>query len=117
MKHLVNFNVAQHGSLDAAVGKVKARPISSGFCLAAPLPPIAVLDLRGWKLHRARVAMRSEPVDDRASRISQAKQLCHLIESLSGGIIARVTNVFVRPTLIPSRRQIEVSVSPGNNQR
>src|ERR1700731_858507 len=100
--HLVNFNVAQHRSFNSAVGKIKARPVVFQFLRTALLPAVAVLDLRRWKLHRARVAMRSEPVDDRASRISQTQQLRHLIESLSGGIVARVANVFVRPTLIPS---------------
>src|ERR1700722_1629894 len=115
--HLMNFNIAQHRSLDAAVGKIKARLVTFFFGCAAPRPPIAVLNLRRWELHCTRVAMRSEPVNDRASRISQTQQLRHFIESLSGGIVARVANVFVRPALISSRRQVEASMPPGNNQR
>ena len=60
--------------------------------------------------------MRSEPVDDRASGIAQAKQLRDFVEGLAGRVVASVADVFVSPTLIFLRGQIKVRVSSRHNQ-
>ncbi len=60
--------------------------------------------------------MRSEPVDDRASGIAEAQQLCDFVESFAGRVVAGVADVFVGPTLLLLRRQIKVRVSSRHNQ-
>src|SRR5271155_402737 len=71
----------------------------------------------GWrKLHGCRIAIRSEPVDDWASGIPEAQQFRDFVESLAGGVIARVADVLVRPTVVFPRSQIKVCVSSRNNQ-
>ncbi len=75
-----------------------------------------MLNLSRQELHRCRIAMGCEAVDDRPAGIAQAKQLGNFIESLSGRVVARVADVFVGPTLVLLRRQIEVCVSSRHNQ-
>ena len=43
--------------------------------------------------------MGGELIDDGAARISQSQQLCHFVEGLTGGVIAGVTDILVRPVL------------------
>ena len=57
------------------------------------IPPVPVLDLRSLELERQRIAMRSEPVDDRSSRIPQPQKLSDFIERLSSSIVASVADV------------------------
>src|ERR1700734_4027166 len=118
--HVVNLDIPQHGSLDATVRKIKARPFAiyffflyamifsamvfsatlfSATLFSAMRPAVAVLNLRRRKLHGSRVAMRSQPVDDRASGIAQSNQLRDLGEGFAGSVVASMSAVFVRPTL------------------
>ena len=46
-----------------------------------------------------------------ASGIAQAEQLGDFVESLAGGVVARVADVFVGPTVVLLRGQIQVRVS------
>ena len=117
--HVVNLDVTQHGSLDAAVGEVKTQaivPRCGYFLLPLPVAAIAVLDLRGQELHGCRIAMRREPVDDRASGITETEQLCDLVESLAGSVVTSVANIVVSPPLIVLRGQIEMCVPSRDNQ-
>ena len=114
--HAVNLNVAQHGSLDSAVRKVKARAIRVDFFLSAAVPAIAMFDLGWLELHGVRVAMRREPVNDRASGITQAKQFGDFVESLAGCVIASVADIFVGPTVVVLLGQIKMRVPSRHHQ-
>ena len=61
--------------------------------------------------------MLRQAVDHRATGISQAEQLGNFVESLAGGIVAGVADIFVRPAFATLLRQIKMSVSAGNDQR
>src|SRR5271156_1535578 len=96
--HLVNLHIAQHGSLDAAVGEVKTPAFARCCCyflLPFPVAAIAMLNLRGQELYGRRIAVRREPVDDGASGITEAEQFCDFVESLAGSVVASVANVVV----------------------
>ena len=76
-----------------------------------------MLDLRRGKLHRLRVAVLRELVDDRAAGIAQRQQFGHFVEGLAGSIVARVPDVAVRPTPALLLGQVQVRVAAGDHQR
>src|SRR6202035_2940144 len=100
MVHVVNLDVTQHGSLDAAVGKIEAGKISFSLLRTSPIAAVTVLDLCRWKLYGTGVSIWSESVDDWTTRIPQAQQLSNFVEGLAGGIVASMADVFVSPTLV-----------------
>jgi hypothetical protein len=72
-----------------------------------------VRDSRLRKRNRSIVAARRTPVDDRPSRISEAKQLRDLVVRLSGGIVARAPEELVLARL---RDAVETRVPPGYDE-
>ena len=58
--------------------------------------------------------MTGKPIDDWTSWIPQAKQLSDFIEGLAGSIIARLSNVFVRPTDSSRLGPVEMGMSAGH---
>src|ERR1019366_4705996 len=88
LAHVVGLDVAQDGGLDSAVGKVHPRLVIGMAILRIA---VVVLDLGEGKLYRLRIAVPGQEIDGRPSRISQFQQLGNLVESLAGGVIARVS--------------------------
>ena len=78
---------------------------------------VAVLDLGERKLYRLRIAMFGQEIDGRPSRISEFEQLGDFVESLTGGVIARVSHIVVPPGARFSFDQKEVSVTTAYHQR
>ena len=77
-----------------------------------------MLDLRDLELDGVRIAVGSEPVDDRASGIAEPEQLGDLVEGLSGSVVAGVADVLIGPEILHLRcGQIEMRVSAGDHQR
>ena len=60
--------------------------------------------------------MSRQPVDDRASGITEAEQFCDFVESLAGSVVTSVADVFIRPTLIVLGGQIQVGVPSRDDQ-
>ena len=60
--------------------------------------------------------MSCQPVDDRASGITEAEQFCDFVESLAGSVVTSVADVFIRPTLIVLGGQIQVGVPSRHDQ-
>jgi hypothetical protein len=58
MMHLVNLDIAQYGSLDAAIGKINARAIRFDLPLSPMIPAITMLDLCRRELHCCGIAAR-----------------------------------------------------------
>ena len=112
-RHVVDFDIAEHGGLDAAVGKVGAALFGGMTVLRIA---VAVLDLRERKLHGQRVAVLSEKVDDRAAGIAEFEQLGDLVEGLAGGVVAGVADVAVGPAGVVTLGEVEVRVSSADNQ-
>src|SRR6185437_7838873 len=68
--------------------------------------PVRMLDLRWRKPHRVRVAVLRQPLDHRATGLSQAKQLRYFVEGFTGSVVASVADVLVRPALALLLREI-----------
>src|SRR5437870_13758540 len=105
------LDVAKHGGLDAAEGKINALGARGTFAA------VGMLDLRGRKLHRVGVAVWRELVDDGSAGVAVAEQLGDLVVCLAGGIVTRFADVFVVPTGCVLFAQIKMGVSAGDNQR
>src|SRR5579872_6793328 len=110
----MSFDIAQNCRLDTAVREIE--PWASVSWAKISLIAIAVLELRSRKLHRVRIPVGGKFIDDRSAGVSQRQQLCDFVESLAGGVIARVADVPVRPAIIFPLCKVEVSVSPGDDQ-
>src|SRR5208282_830897 len=126
----LRLDVAQNCRLDSAVRKIKPRSIffdwsrpGLAWLLRALLmiAPVAMLDLCDLKLDGQRIAVRRQPVDDRASGITQPQQLGDLVERLSRRVVASVANVPVGPEILVLRpidlRQIKMRVPARDHQR
>src|SRR5262249_54268840 len=100
--------------LDPAVGKVETRATA---CDRGSSLAVGVLDLRSAELDRHRIAVLGETVDDWTARISECEQFRDFVESLSGRVIARVTNVLVGPAVAFGLGKIKMSMSARDNQR
>ena len=59
--------------------------------------------------------MTGKPVNDWTAWISQAEQLGDFIEGLASSIVARLPNVFIRPTVSSRLGPVEMGMSAGNN--
>src|SRR5215472_5730952 len=78
---------------------------------------VSVLDL-GWrKLHRVRLAVRGEPIDDGPSGVSEAQEFGDFVEGFSGGVVARVAYVLVGPGVAVLAGQVKMRVPSGDYQR
>src|SRR5579864_3453415 len=115
----MRLHVAKHGGFDSAIRKIKTRAVV--VCVkATPVgsaATVAVLDLRRGKLHGMRIAMRGEAVDGRAAGVSEAEQLGHFVEGFTGGVVASVADVLVRPGVALLGGEIEMRVTSGDHQR
>src|SRR5262249_23130854 len=108
----------QHCRLDATVGEIKARAILRrvGGSAIHSSAAVAVLELRGRKLHGIGVAVRGQAIDYGAARISEAQEFCDLVERLSGCVVARMADIFVSPPSAFLRCQVEVGMASGHYQ-
>src|SRR5437879_4592315 len=112
----MGLNVAKHRRLYAAVREIKARTSFFGRRHLASIPAVAVLDL-GWReLYRSRVAMRSQPIDDRTTWIAKPEKLRDLVECFASGIVAGMAYVLVAPTFTRLFSQVQVRVSARYDQ-
>jgi hypothetical protein len=112
--HVVGFEIAQDGGLDAAVGEVHAVAVVAIAVLGIA---VTVLDLAERKLHGLRIAVLREEVDDRATGVAECEQLGYLIEGLAGSVVAGVSHIVVRPGIAVAFGEIEVGVTPADHQR
>src|SRR5258705_13969335 len=61
--------------------------------------------------------MRSEPINNRPSRIAEPQQLSNLIESFASSIVASVADILIAPTIPLLFGEIQMSVSARDDQR
>ena len=108
--HVVGFNVAEDGGLDAAeaeeewsFGGTPAVSMRFGF------------DLREGEGYRLGVAVGGEVVDPGAAGVAEAEQLGDLVEGLAGGVVDGVADVAVVPGGVAVLREIEVGVAAGDD--
>ena len=110
----MRLDIAQDCRLNAAVGKIKPRAIAISTSVLSvtvgieaginyfaifSAPSVGMFDLGSGKFRGSCIAMRSEPVDHRASGISQTQELGNFVESFSGRVVASVADVLVGPRL------------------
>src|SRR5271166_136348 len=111
-EHVMNFDVAQDGGLDPAVGEIEALAIdlvfsgksfflilSSAFVYAM-IASVAMLNLSGWESNGLGIAVWCQAIYDRTSGIAEAEQLSHFVEGLAGGVVTRVADILVGPSFI-----------------
>src|SRR5271169_6735622 len=111
--HVVKFDIAEHGRLDTAVGDVGAALVRGVAVLRIT---VAMLDLREGKLHGVWISVLRQEVDDRSARIAKLKQFGHLVEGLSGGVVASVAYVAVGPTAFLALGKVEVRVATAHDK-
>ena len=80
-----------------------------------------MLDLRDLEFDGVWIAVRCEPINDRASGITESQQFSHFVERFSGSIVARVANICISPEVffVPFLKlgEVEMRVAARDNQR
>ena len=92
-------------------------PRICGQVFIRPFIPVAMLDLCDLELDGVWIPVGSEAVDDRTSWIAEREQLGHFVERFSGGIVARVAYVLVRPEILLMLGEVEMRVTSRDHQR
>ena len=76
-----------------------------------------MLHLCDLELDRVRIAVGSEPVDNRPSGIAEREKLGDLVEGFSGGVIASVADLGVGPEILLQFGEVEMRVTSGDDER
>ena len=121
LSHAVGFGETENGGFNTAEGEIEGRG-TAGFCgsffVCNAFAYGTRSDLAEGEGYSVRVAMEGKRVDPGTTGVAEAEQLGNLIEGFPGSIIDSTADALIAPgRLYCSRRQIEMRVAAGNNER
>ena len=106
LSHVVSFDVAENGGLDAAKGEVEVRAFGAagGFFVGGggAVAVDAGLDLTEGEGDCSRVAVRCEGVDPGATGVAEAEKLGYLVVGFPSSVVDRAAYVAVGPGALGS---------------
>ena len=115
--HVVGFDVAEDGGLDAAEGEVEGRLSVRWPCCWRALIADFGFDLGEGEGDGAGVAVGGEGVDPGAAGVAEAEELGHLVVGFAGGVVYGAAYVAVVPAVSrPWCGEIEVGVAAGDDE-